>query len=641
MARFAHDNSTDKHMSGIYGLISLNEQAPDAQAWVRMQEAMRLWGTDGNTTWQSHQGGLGQARLLNTPEARFDQMPRWVEGPSLAITVEARLDNRDELCRALHIPLSEQAQLPDSELILQAYLKWGEACPDRLLGDWSFAIWHPAARKLFMARDHHGNTSLCFWRHGHQWAFASDPLALYAAGAPRRLNELFLGQLLITWPAYHGKQTIDLDIERLPPAHAMSVTPEGVRSWRYWALEDTPVEHRRDPREYVEGFLSIYRQATEARMRSLRPIGVTLSGGLDSGSVTALAASALADRNERLTAFTAVPRYDAQPGVGARHFGDETQLASATAARFNNIDHVFLSSEHISPLQGFRQQLAKMAEPVHAASNQFWMEDVLQQARERGLGTLLTGQGGNATVSWTGAPALRSVVQAWQHGGAKAVALQKLPFATLRAAHHLRTSWLGYRVGDGTAIHPDFERRLGLTEQRIQALGRDLSVSGSIRTPRDQRLATVKPGASRLGDLWARQGASAHLEVRDPTVDKRVMTFTMSVPDEVFTPTPDCDRWLIREPMQGLMPDEVRLNNRRGRQSADLGFRMLACAPEVEVALQALDGSIAAQYVDVGKMRQAWTDLQNSITPTSTHRAGSILLRGLMAAEFINGLAIS
>lgn len=628
-------------MSGIYGLISLNEQAPDVEAWVRMQEAMRPWGPDGNATWQSHQGGMGQARLLNTPEARFDQMPRWVDGPNLAITVEARLDNRDELCRALHIPLSAQAQLPDSELILQAYLKWGEACPDRLLGDWSFAIWHPAERKLFLARDHHGNTSLCFWRHGHQWAFASDPLALHAAGAPRRLNELFLGQLLITWPAYHGKQTIDLDIERLPPAHAMSVTPEGVASWRYWVLEDTPIEHRRDPREYAEDFLSTYRQATEARLRSLRPIGVTLSGGLDSGSVTALAASALADRNERLTAFTAVPRYDAQAGVGARHFGDETQLASATAARFNNIDHVFLNSEHISPLQGFRQQLAKMAEPVHAASNQFWMEDVLQQARERGLGTLLTGQGGNATVSWTGAPALRSVPQAWQRGGTKAVALQKLPFAAIRMAHQLRTSWMGYRVGEGTAIHPVFERRLGLTEQRIQALGRDLRMSGSIRTPRDQRLAIIQPGAFRGGDLWARQGASAHLEVRDPTFDKRVMVCTLSVPDEVFTLTPGCDRWLMREAMRELMPDEVRLNQRRGRQSADLAFRLFSCAPEVNAALEALNGSPAAQYVDVSKMRRAWTELLNGVNPMSTHRAGSILLRGLMAAEFINSTAVS
>ncbi|MEZ4633907.1 MAG: asparagine synthase-related protein [Caldilineaceae bacterium] len=333
-----------------------------------MAATLSHWGPDGGNTWQDSQCGLGQALLLNTPEAQHERLPRWVEDAGLAITAEARIDNRAELCDLFSIPQRERTTIPDSELILHAYLKWGEDCPDHLLGDWSFAIWHPDQRKLFVARDHHGNTSLVYWQQGEHFAFASDPAALYAIGAPRRLNELYLAQVLISWPAYHGPQTIDLDIQRLPPAHAMTVTPEGVRTWRYWRLEDTPELHLPNREEYVEGFLEVYDRAVRDRLRSHRPVGVTLSGGLDSGSVTALAARALSEQGKRLTAFTSVPIYDTSQTVGPRRFGDETHFASLTAAHWPNVDHHLLDSAQVTPIQGIQRTLSVVPEPAHAAA---------------------------------------------------------------------------------------------------------------------------------------------------------------------------------------------------------------------------------------------------------------------------------
>ena len=134
-------------------------------------------------------------------------------------------------------------------------------------------------------------------------------------------------------------------------------------------------------------------------------MGVALSGGLDSGSVTALAARALGETGKRLTAFTAIPIYDTSGTVGPKRFGDETHFASATAAFWPNVDHHLLDSAGVTPIEGIRRVLAIMPEPAHAASNYFWIVDLLAQAKAHGLGTLLTGQGGNATVRWTGAPA--------------------------------------------------------------------------------------------------------------------------------------------------------------------------------------------------------------------------------------------
>ncbi|MBI1296392.1 hypothetical protein GC175_15675 [bacterium] len=235
-------------MSAIFGLLRLQP----LQNLQTMAAILSHWGPDGGDIWHDSQCGLGQALFFNTPEARHERLPRWIDDARLAITAEARIDNRAELCDLFAIPHAERPTTPDSELILRAYLKWGEACPDHLLGDWSFAIWHPDQRKLFLARDHHGNTSLTYWQQGEHFAFASDPAALHAIDAPRRLNELDLAQVLISWWAYHGPQTIDMDIQRLPPTHAMTVTAHGTRIWRYWRLEDTPELRLPNRNAYVD-----------------------------------------------------------------------------------------------------------------------------------------------------------------------------------------------------------------------------------------------------------------------------------------------------------------------------------------------------------------------------------------------------
>jgi asparagine synthetase B (glutamine-hydrolysing) len=170
---------------------------------------------------------LGHCRLFNTSEAVHERLPHATADRRLVITAEARLDNRDELCDLFGISHADRASMPDGELIRRAYERWGEACPDHLLGDWSFAVWHPRERRLFLARDHHGNIALYYLHDGRRFAFASDRKALLALpDVPQRLNELYLAQVLVAWTAYHGPDTIYLDIHRLPPAHAMTVTPE-------------------------------------------------------------------------------------------------------------------------------------------------------------------------------------------------------------------------------------------------------------------------------------------------------------------------------------------------------------------------------------------------------------------------------
>ena len=260
-----------------------------------MQQAMAYWGSDGDGTWCDGHVGMGHLRCDNTPESPWDNLPWVCPGSGDVITASARLDNRDELLKALTIPHPEEANLPDSHIILKAYQQWGEACVDRFLGDWVFAIWNASKRKLFIARDHQGNTGLYYYTDSRCLSFASSLKGLLALpDVPQRPNPMAIAQVLVSWPAHEAPTPTCYDgIFRLPPAHAMTVTPQGIEVKRYWYLENTPDLHLRTDDDYVEAFLDIFSEAVRCRLRCSAPVATTLSGGLDSGSVAALAAREL------------------------------------------------------------------------------------------------------------------------------------------------------------------------------------------------------------------------------------------------------------------------------------------------------------------------------------------------------------
>jgi len=619
-------------MSGIFGIYQRegSPAAPDALA--DMRSAMAHWGRDGSAVWQAGCAGLGQARTFCAPEAQFEHLPYFDDAQGLAFTAAARLDNRDELISIL-APQKSPATIPDSDLVVQAYLKWGSECVQHMYGDWSFAAWHPQERKLFLARDHFGNTALYYYADAQFFAFASERRALLALHLPPlEMDELYLAQVLTSWPAYHGERTIYRSIRRLPPAHTLSVTPEDQQPQLYWRMEDTPLLRLPRRQDYVEPFRELFDQAVRTRLRSGNGgVAVTLSGGLDSSSVTVTAARFLRPGGQRLAAFTSVPLSDTSLYVG-KNFGDEYPLAQASAQFAGNVDLQPINAAGLTPIQAIRLVLKSHDEPAHAAGNFYWLYDLEQSASQQGCRVLLTGQLGNAGISWTGSVNSQSLAFQLRQKGwprwAKEKLKQNLPFELMKTWQRQRTPRDWVRA---SAIHPDFARRLDLRELRLS------DSSETARTPLEQRWQILQPGRSFVGALHAQMGAVHGLEIRDPTGDTRLLAFCLSVPDHVFMDTETgLDRWLIREAMKGRLPDEVRLNRKRGRQAGDLVPRLRACAPEVESALAELEDGPAREYLDVAYMRETWQMIQTQDSPQAFRKAITVLTRGIMAGLWVN-----
>ena len=638
-------------MSAIFGRFHFDESPVSSAALLPMQQAMAYWGPDGDGTWCDGHVGMGHLKRNNTPESLRDVMPWVCPASGDVITASVRLDNRDELFKGLSIPRPDQADMPDSHIILKAYQHWGEACAERLIGDWVCAIWNARERKLFIARDHHGNTGLYYYSDSRRLVFASSLKGLLAPPeVPQRPNPLAIAQILTSWPI-EGAPTCYEGILCLPPAHAMTVTLQGVKIKRYWYLEHTPALHLSTDDEYQEAFLEVYAEAVRCRLRCSAPVGVTLSGGLDSGSVAALAARELGKHGQRLPSYSSVPSVATEELDYGGRFGDERPFIEAIAQSAGNIDLNYIVAQGVSPVASLEQALFIHDQPGHAASNMYWITALMAEAQKQGLGAILTGQGGNATVSWSGGPeptlleylvrlqwsTFRRQLRTWQEmtkrslwGAVRNQIVRPLVAPVRQRMQRSKASadpWHEY-----SAINVAFAHNLDLTRQMAKH-GHDPTFSRM--NAMEARLYMASPGASIAGQLWYEIGGMYGLEIRDPTWDPRVMSFCWSIPRSQYVRSGQ-DRRLIRRAMAGYLPDQVRLNQLKGRQGADLGQRILDHHSEMAAALTSLEQSeLARQYLDLARMRAIFESLQHGINRNHFRQCGSILLRGLMVGLFL------
>ena len=626
-------------MSGIFGIFNRDGSPVEPSRLAAMRDAMDYWGPDGFGLWVDGCAALGQSRFFSFPEARHENLPLIDSENDLVFTAEGRVDNRADLGRQLGILTSRFDKLPDSEFIRQAYLRWGKDCVGCIYGDWSFAVWHPKERRLFLARDHFGITSLYYYAGEEVFAFASSRKALLSLNlAPVEMDELYLGQILVSWFAYHGERTIHKPIRRLPPAHTLTVTSASLDKRIYWRLEDTQPLRLKKREDYVAAFLEVWDEAVRARLRAVGPIACTLSSGLDSGAVTATSAHLSRGENREIHAYTSVPIYNTDGFLGDR-YGDEFPNASA-AARFAGVEHFPVPARDYSPIQAIRDLLQANDEPGHAPSNGYWMIDLERNARQRGSRVLLTGQMGNMGISWFGSPLSQSFGFQLRKLGLRGLLRESVKLGKSRLKYSLpmlALAWMKLNgmkktAFSGSAVHPEFARRLHLRELRLADPEDSLA-----QNPTNMRLSIIKPGRNFVGALHNERGMANGMEVRDPSSDARVLAFTLSVPDEIFIHRDTGqNRWLIRAAMQGRLPDDVLWSKGRAFQGGDIVPRLRAVAGEVEAALNELEQGPAAAYLDVANMRRAWNVARTDNTYQAWISCVSIITRGIMAGLFVN-----
>src|SRR5271154_2390606 len=318
-------------MSGIAGVLRFDGRTVTRHDLERAANALRQYGPDRSEIVAAGSVGFVHALMRMTPEDRFDRQP-WQGGGGSMITADVRLDNRDDVLDWIGVRRQDATAFADSRVLLAGWEELGDKIWPMLRGPFAVAIWNPRTRTLTLARDHLGLNVVMWHKSERFFAFATMPNGLFALDdVPRELSEEKLADFLVLNHADHAT-TIFRNVFRLPPAHVMQIEADGsVRQFRYWSpAEIAPIELGSDL-AYAEGLRERLDVAVRRQMRSAHPIGCLLSGGLDSSSVSMLAARALAEKNERLAAFTGVPRRGFDGPVPAGHYADETPYVEAIA----------------------------------------------------------------------------------------------------------------------------------------------------------------------------------------------------------------------------------------------------------------------------------------------------------------------
>jgi asparagine synthase (glutamine-hydrolysing) len=636
-------------MSGIYGVVRFDGK-PAQTDFAAMQTTMAHWGADGHTSLSEGAWAFGLALLRSTPEAQFEQLPSLACGGTVALTASARLDNRAELCAAFNLDSSQAAATADGTLLKMAFERWGQDCVHHLLGDWAFAAWDVREQRLFLARDHFGNTGL----HYHQWqngfAFVSGIEGILALGAlDKKIDQLNLAKWFLTFPT-DGSETIYQDVFRLPPAHVLYFHNHKISTERYWFLENIASLRLRSNQDYVEAFLSTYRQAVHDRTRAYGGIASTLSAGLDSGSVTALAAEVLRQKGETLTAYTSVPRYTMHELV-RRGFANEWEMAAEIAKWIGNVNHVSIDATDWTPLQAVQRTVEILQEPGFNASNMDWIHSLMGHAQRSGFRVLLTGQWGNFAASWNGGvylvwSALKQAEFAAAWGLLRSGAMQRksLTRALLAdiAKPLLLTIQAQWQKFGKTQQLPEWFKHSVISPVLLHQTGLLEEVKNTVffghqpylQTTKQQFFAGLQPYSSPVGVMWQALGAAYGIETRDPTTDKRLLELVASMPISQFHGDGQT-RWLMRRAMQGILPPNVQWNARRGIQATDIGHRLLATAQSIETCLQdVMSEKHTMTILNVPKMQNAWKKIQLEAENPEQSDA-NVLLTGLAVGDLI------
>ncbi|MEZ5535010.1 MAG: N-acetylglutaminylglutamine amidotransferase [Thiolinea sp.] len=344
-------------MCGICGELRLDGQLPDLRNLNKMMEQLEKRGPDHAGSFSDGALAFGHRRLSIIDLSHKSSQPMVDAESGLAIVFNGTIYNHPELRAELKAKGHHFFSEGDTEVILKAYAEWGEHAPEHLLGMFAFAVWDMCKHTLFLARDRMGIKPLYYTADKNHVRFASNTQALLStAGIDTSLDPLALHNLFSLHAVVPAPRTVLNGIRKMPPAHSLTIHADGRQELkRYWNLVAKRPEETRSEQEWIDAIHESLKTAVRRRNDIADvPVGVLLSGGLDSSLLVGLLAEI---GMQDIRTFTI--GFDDQP----EEKGSEYEYSDAVVERFQPTHHKFhIPNEHT--LSRLPEAVANMAEPM-------------------------------------------------------------------------------------------------------------------------------------------------------------------------------------------------------------------------------------------------------------------------------------
>lgn len=549
-------------MSTIFGLFNRNNKnIINKSIILDMDDALSYWESDDKGIWSADSITLAHKMLWSTPESKLEHLPRVVQHKNhiITITMDARLDNREELVKIFHMTGCSIGQITDSELVLMAYKKWGENCPQYLLGDFVFAIWDEKKQQLFCVRDHVGIKSFYYYLSDDIFIFSNDIRGLIShSQIDQQYNDRAIAMYLSEDIGFYDtRDTFFKKIQKLPAATSMIISKEDVLETGYWDIENIAKIKYKRHEEYVGKLRELLIDAVKVRLRTDYPVASHLSGGIDSSSISVLAAREQKKKSQPLYAFNWIETPDEPYDPDYHEWGFASQLVKLENIEQKNIK---LTPEFVSEMYDeidiSKEDLIDFGEYL-----------VRDEAHKYEIRTLLSGWGGDELISydgyaylsgllWTGhfAKAIKEITYLYQGTKYKYLRILKRVFREMMYPLFYK-QMAGFYQEEKSDYDP-----YTFIQDSFAVFAREQSFKKLKFHPgvhNEQKVLYFKGRLLQRIESWASSAYEKKLEYSYPLLDKRIVEFALAIPEEMYATREGHQRYLYRSAISDFLPKNI------------------------------------------------------------------------------------
>ncbi|MGE5486589.1 MAG: asparagine synthase (glutamine-hydrolyzing) [bacterium] len=627
-------------MCGIAGFVTLEPGPEPAAVLERMCRVIEHRGPDGAGTWSDGTAWLGHRRL-SIIDLAAGQQPMANEDETAWVTYNGEIFNHADLRPALERAGHRYRTHCDTEAILHAYEQYGEECVARFRGMFSFALWDRTRRELFCARDRFGKKPFYYFWDGRLFAFASEIKALLEHPAiSARLEESVLAEYL-AFGYGSSDRTLFKGIRKLMPGHTLKLRLAGPDAApeirRYWEIPIPGKVERRAEREWVAECRERLEEAVRTRLMSDVPLGMFLSGGVDSSAIAAL-----------IKKLAPGPVETFSVGYGEEQFS-ELSYARQVANTIGTDHH-----EVVVSMDQFFDALPKLVwhedEPITWPSS-VSLYFVAKLASER-VKVVLTGEGSDELFGGYARYRAYMINHRW------AARYGVLPgFVRDAVRRAIRSSRLLSADVRRKAEHTFFGR-----EASLESLYLDNFYCGFPAADLERLLAREADPYASFHRYWAERNGStllqrmlyadqktylvellmkqdqmsmaASIESRVPFLDHHFAEFAWRVPDDLKV-RGATGKYILKRAVEDLLPRDIIYRKKMGFPTPIRHWLRSAAAAPLLARLEAKDGLIA-EYLDLAEVR-ALLDRQRAGVEDATDRIWILLNLQIWGDLFLNG----
>jgi len=542
-------------MSAITGIFSRDGCPVSLELIKRMNNSLSQRGPDGSGIWFDGPVALGHQMLHTTPESINEKLPFEDPETGLVITADARIDNRAELAPLLG--LDNVKDVSDSLYILNAYHKWGEKCPEKLLGDFAFVIWNPKKEQLFCARDHMGIKPFYYYLSDDNFFFATELKALLTnSEVSLCFNELKIAYHLMNIPDKNA--TFYNNILSLIASHSITISKNYHKVNEFWKLDPESEIVMDSNEEYIQAFKKIFTESIRCRLRSVFPIGFELSGGLDSSSIVC-------------TSRLLYNKYSPSKSINTFSFifddfanCDERYYINKVVEEDGFNPH-YVNADKINPLGEIETIMRNQDQPFFSP-NIAIIWNLYKEMQNNKIRINISGLDGDSVISY-GQNYLKelAITLKWnklikeirtfsknQNLSSFDVFNEKVVFKLI--PHHIKKI-LATNKSDARILNKNFSNKINAGEclDNLKLIPRNQA-----NTPKKYHYYILNPFTHKEGlEMGDRLNAEFSMEPRYPFYDKRLVEFCYAIPTEMKFKD-GWGRYIQRKAMDNILPPEIQ-----------------------------------------------------------------------------------